>query len=153
MKQSLWKLALLKSSPMLINIATWIWHSLLAIFIKFLQLSNGAGIPNFQENSLSLQNQDSLTIGTIREHGSILFWSRTETSIIHACSISRLSIRFLLSHFGSTIGGLILVRLLKFFQNPSWMDLSYSIALLLFLENFQLFPLCYSSSVNLSLPG
>ena len=153
MKQSLWKLALLKSSTMLINTSTWIWHSLLVIFIKFLQLSNGVGIPIFQENSLSFQNQDSLTIRTIKEHGSMLSWSRIGTSIIHGCSISHLSIRFLLCHFGSTIGGLILVRMLRFFQNPYWIDLSYLIAFLLSPENFQCFPLCNSSSVNLASPG
>ena len=73
MKQSLWKLALLKSNTMLINTTTLIWHFLLAIFIKFLQLNSGMRIPIFQENSLSLQNQDSLTIGTIIEHGSMFF--------------------------------------------------------------------------------
>ena len=72
MKQSLWKLALLKSNTMLINTTTLIWHFLLAIFIKFLQLNSGMRIPIFQENSLSFQNQDSLTIGTIKEHGSML---------------------------------------------------------------------------------
>ena len=41
MKQSLWKLALLKSSTMLINTATWIWHSLLAIYIYILGLIDG----------------------------------------------------------------------------------------------------------------
>ena len=132
----MWKLAPLKSSTMLINTTTWIWHSLLAIFIKFLQLSSEVGIPIFQENSLSFQNQDSLTIRTIKEHGSMLSWSRIGTSIIHGCSISHLSIMFLLSHFGSTIGGFILFRLLRFYQNPYWMDLSYSMALLLSLENF-----------------
>ena len=65
--------SLVKSSIMLINTTTWTWHFLLAMFLKFLQLSSGVGIQNFQENSLSLQNQDSLTIRTIREHGSMLF--------------------------------------------------------------------------------
>ena len=126
MKQSLWKLALLKSSTMLINTSTWIWHSLLVIFIKFLQLSSGVGIPIFQENSLSFQNQDSLTIETIKEHGSMLSWSRIGTSIIHGCSISHPSISYFPSPFGSTIDGLILVQLLRSSQNPSWMAIQKS---------------------------
>ena len=73
MRQSLLKLALLKSSTMLINTATWIWPSPPAIFFKFLQLSSGVGIPIFQENSLSLQNQDFSIIGITKEHGSMLF--------------------------------------------------------------------------------
>ena len=153
MKQSLWKLALLKSSTMLINTTIWIWHFLLDIFIKFLQLSNRVGILIFQENSLDLQNQDFSTIGTTREHGSMLFWSRTRTSIIYGCSISHPSISFLLSHSGFIIGRLILVWLLRFSQNPSWMALSYSKVLLLFPKNFQFFPLYYSFSVNLTLLG
>ena len=153
MKQSLWKLAPLKSSTMLINTATWIWHSLLAIFIKFLQLNSGVGIPIFQENFLSLQSPDFSIIGTTREHGSMLFWSRTRTSIIHGCSISHLSINSLLFHFGSTIGGHILVRLLRFSQNPFWMTLSYFKVLLLSPENFELSPFYYSFSVNLALLG
>ena len=118
--------SLVKSSIMLINIATWTWHFLLAMFLKFLQLSSGVGIQNFQENSLSLQNQDFSTIRTTREDGSMLFLSKTRTSIIHGCSISHLSINSLLFHFGFTIGGLILVQLLRFSQNPSWMVWNYS---------------------------
>ena len=105
MNISLWKLALLKSSTMLINTATWIWHFLLAIFLKFLQLSSGVEIQNFQENSLSLQNQDFSTIGTTREHGLMLFLSKIRTSIIHGCFIFHLSFNSLLFHFGSTISG------------------------------------------------
>ena len=111
--------SLVKSSIMLINTTTWTWHFLLAMFLKFLQLSSGVGIQNFQENSLSLQNQDFSTIRTTRENGSMFFLSKTRTSIIHGCSISHLSINFILFYFGSTIGELILVRLLRFSQNPS----------------------------------
>ena len=80
----------------------------------------------FQGNSLSLQNQDFSIIGTTRKSGLMLFLSKTRTSIIHGCSISHLSINSLLFHFGFTIGGLILVQLLRFSQNPSWMVWNYS---------------------------
>ena len=153
MKQPLQKLVLLKLSITLISSAIWAWHSPPTISIRFLLSSNGVEIPIFQGNSLNHQNQDFSIIGIIREHGSMLFWSRIGTSIIHECSIFHLRINFPLSHFGSTIGGLILVRLLRFFLSPSWMALSYSMVLLLSPENFQLFPLCYSFSVNLVLLG
>ena len=151
MKQSLWKLVLLRLSITLINSAIWAWHSPPAISIRFLLSSNGVEIPIFQGNSLNHQNQDFSIIGIIREHGSMLFWSRIGTSIIHGCSIFLLRTNFPLSHFGSTVGGLIMVRLLRFFLSPSWMALSYSEVLLISLENFQLFPLYYSSSANLAL--
>ena len=85
---------------MLINTTTWIWHFPLAIFFKFLQLSSGVGTLIFQVNSLSLQNQYFSIIGITREPGLMLFLSKTRTSIIHGCSISRLTINFLLFHFG-----------------------------------------------------
>ena len=138
---------------MLINSAIWIWHFSLAIFIRFLLSSNEVEIPISQGSSLNHQHQDFSTIGIIREHGSIFFWSRIGTSIIHGCSIFQLSISFPLSHFGFTIGGLILVHPLKFFLSPSWMALSYSTVLLLSPENFQLFHLYYSFLVNLALLG
>ena len=138
---------------MLISIETWIWHFLLAIFLKFLQLSNRVRIQNFQENSLNLQSQDFSTIGTTREPSSMLFLSKTRTFIIHGCSISHLSIKSLLFHFGSTIGGLILVRLLRFSQNPCWIALSYSKFFCYPQRTFSFFPLYYSFLENLALLG
>ena len=131
MKQSLQKLVLLKLSIMLTNSAIWVWHSPPAISIRFLLSSNGVEILIFQGNFLNHQSQGFLIIGIIREHGSMFFWSRIRTSIIHGCSIFHLRINFPLSHFGSTIGGLIMVRLLRFFLSPSWMALSYSEASIL----------------------
>ena len=100
MNISFWILAQLKLSIMLISIATWIWHFLFAIFSKFSQLSSGVGTLIFQVNSLSLQNQYFSIIEITREPGLMLFLSKTRTSIIHGCSISRLTINFLLFHFG-----------------------------------------------------
>ena len=153
MKQSLQKLDLLKLSIMQTNSAIWVWHSPPAISIRFLLSSNGEEILIFQGNFLNHLSQGFLIIGIIREHGLMLFWSRIGTSIIHGCSIFHLRINFPLSHFGSTIGGFIMVRLLRFFVSPSWMALSYLEVLLISLENFQLFPLYYSSSANLALLG
>ena len=119
MNISLWILAQLKLNIMLISIATWIWHFLLAIFSKFSHLSSRMGTLIFQGNSLSLQNQDFSIIGITRKSGLMIFSSKSRTSIIHGCSISHLSINFILFYFGSTIGELILVRLLRFSQNPS----------------------------------
>ena len=119
----------------------------------FLLLSNGVETLIFQGNFLNHQSQGFLIIRIIMEHGSMLFWSRIGSSIIHGCSIFHLRINFPLSHFGSTVGGLILVRLFRFFLNPSWMALSYSAVLLLSPENFQLFPFYYSFSANLVLLG
>ena len=55
--------------------------------------------------------------------------------------------------FWFTIGVLIMVRLLRFFLSPFWMALSYLEVLLIFPENFQLFPFYYSFSANLALLG
>ena len=153
MKQSLHKMGLLKLSIMQTNSAIWVWHSPPAISIRFLLSSNGEEILLFQGNFLNHQSQGFLIIGIIREHGLMLFWSRTGTSIIHGCSIFHLRINFPPSYFGFIIGGLILVHPLRFFLSPSWIALRYSIVLLLSPENFQLLPLYYSSLVNLVLLG
>ena len=138
---------------MLISTTIWIWHFPPAISIRFLLLSNGVEIPISQGNSLNLQNQSFSTIRIIREHGSMLFWSKIGTSIIHGCSTFHPRIKFPPSHFGSTIGELILVHPLRFFLSPYWMALSYSTVLLLSLENFQLFHIYYSFSTILVLHG
>ena len=153
MRQSLQKLVLLKLSITLINSAIWVWHSPPALSIRFLLSSNGVEIPIFQGSYLNLQNQDFLTIEIIREHGSMLFCFRIGTSIIQGCSIFHLRINFLPSHFGFTIGGLILVRPLRFFLIPFWMALSYSTVLLLSPEKFQFFHLYYYFLANLTLLG
>ena len=126
MNISLWILVQLKLSKMLINITTWIQHFILFISSKFSHLSNGVGTQIFQENSLSLQNQDFSTIGITRDPSLMFFLSKTRISIIHGCSISHPSISYFPSPFCSTIDGLILVQLLRSSQNPSWMAIQKS---------------------------
>ena len=152
MNISLWIRVQLKLSIILINIVAWNWHFLLAIFSKFSQLSSGVGTLIFQGNFPSLQNQDFSTIGTTKEPSLMLFLSKTRTSIIHGYSISCLSINFPFL-FGSTVGRLILDKLLRFSQNPSWMALSYSKVHLLSQEKFQLFPNYYFFLASLVLFG
>lgn len=84
----------------------------------------------------NLEDQGFTTIGTTRykfsnsrfynywDQGSMFFSSKTRASIINGCSISSPSISFPF-FFGSTIGGFILVILLRFSQNLSLMVLNY----------------------------